>query len=80
MKPIEFPEVNTIYAKDQPEYIPLPCHKTESGDVISCFELSEEEIQEIIETKKLWLSVRTFNKPLQPIFLSTKKEDVCIVI
>lgn len=80
MKPIEFPEVNAIYAKDQPEYIPLPCHKTPSGDVITCFQLSEEELKEISETGKLWISIKTFNNPLQPIFMSTKKEDVCIIM
>lgn len=24
MKPVEFPGVNVVFAKDQPEYIPLP--------------------------------------------------------
>ncbi len=34
MKPIEFEEQNCIYAKDQPEYLPLPAHKTEDGRVM----------------------------------------------
>lgn len=24
MKPVGFPEQNTVFAKDQPEYVPLP--------------------------------------------------------
>ena len=27
MKPVEFPGVNVIFAKDQPEYMPLPAMK-----------------------------------------------------
>ena len=76
MKPIEFNEQNTIYAKDQPQYTPLPALKNAEGDVIMCFELSDEEIKEIVETKKIWLGMKTFNNPLQPIFLSTIKNDL----
>lgn len=28
MTPIEFPEHNVVFAKDQPEYLPLPAHKS----------------------------------------------------
>lgn len=31
MKPIEFKEQNCIYAKDQPEYMPLPASGTGAG-------------------------------------------------
>lgn len=27
MKPVEFPGVNVVFAKDQPEYVPLPAMK-----------------------------------------------------
>lgn len=27
MKPVEFPGVNVVFAKDQPEYMPLPAMK-----------------------------------------------------
>jgi len=42
MKPIEFQEQNVVYAKDQPEYLPLPGLKNELGDLITCWELSDE--------------------------------------
>jgi len=76
MKPIEFPEQNCVYAKDQPEYEPLPVFKNEEGDVVSCWQLSDEEIQQIVETKKLWICVKTFNKALQPIFCTVIKDDL----
>jgi len=76
MKPIYFKEQNIVYAKDQKEYIPLPAHKTEDGDVITCWELSKEEIAHINEHGTLWLSIKTFNNPLQPIYLTTTKAEL----
>lgn len=32
MKPIEFPGVNVVFAKDQPEYMPLPAMRKEKKD------------------------------------------------
>lgn len=31
MKPVEFPGVNVVFAKDQPEYIPLPAMKVQNA-------------------------------------------------
>ena len=73
MKPIEFKEQNFTYAKDQPEYIPLPVLKTEEGQVISCWNLSIMERIKLLFSGKLWLSVLTFNNPLQPVLLEIKK-------
>lgn len=70
MRPIEFEEQNCIYAKDQPEYLPLPAHRTEDGQVTSCWELDEDEIQQIIRDKKIYLTLLTFGDPLQPIMIS----------
>jgi hypothetical protein len=69
MKPIEFREANVVFAKDQPEYLPLPVYMDESdpkGRVISCWKLSLWECFTVFVTGRLWLSVLTFNKPLQP--------------
>lgn len=78
MKPIEFPESNAVYAKDQPEYIPLPVFKadTPEGQCISCWELSFTERLRILFTGKLWVSLMTFNKPLTPSYFTTKKSEV----
>lgn len=66
MKPTDFPQSNTVYGKDQPEYLPLPAHRTEDGYVVSCWELTEEEVEQISQTRKLWVGQLTFNHPLQP--------------
>ena len=52
MKPIEFPEQNCVYAKDQPEYLPLPVHKTEDGMVVSCWRLTWRERLRVLLTGK----------------------------
>lgn len=78
MKPIEFPEQNIVFAKDQPEYVPLPAFKFpgEKGEVISCWKLSLRERFRILWTGKLWVELLTFNNPLTPSFFTTKKSEV----
>lgn len=76
MKPIEFEGVNTTYAKNQPEYLPLPAQRINDNTIITCWELTDEEIKVLKKTKKLWLGVMTFNKPLQPLLPSVSKQDI----
>lgn len=80
MKPLEFKEQNTVYAKDQPEYLPIPGHKVndERGEFIFCVGLTFRERLRLLITGKLWCSILTFNKPLTPSFFSTKKSDVFV--
>ncbi len=66
MKPIKFKESNIIFAKDQPEYLPLPAYKNDKGDVISLWQLNFFERIKILFTGRMWFHVSTFNKPLQP--------------
>ena len=70
MKPIKFKEMNCTYAENQPEYLPLPAYKDFNGEVISCWSLSLYEKMRILLTGKLWITVLTFNKSLQPICTS----------
>ena len=78
MKPKQFPEANVTYAKDQPEYQPLPAFKNDSpqGEVISCWQLSFRERMRVLVKGEIWISLMSFNKPLIPSFITTKKEDV----
>ena len=79
MKPIEFKEQNVVYAKDQPEYMPLPAHKVKDsprGEVISCWNLSLIERLRILFTGKIWVCLLSFNKALTPSFLTTKKSEL----
>lgn len=76
MKPIEFEGVNVTYAKDQPEYLPLPAQRINNNTILTCWELTDEEIEKMIDTKKIWIGIMTFNKPLQPFLPSVNKEDI----
>lgn len=49
MKPVEFPGVNVVFAKDQPEYMPLPAMKIPNdpqGLIITKWQLSPRRIGE----------------------------------
>ena len=70
MMPIEFEQCNVIFAKDQPEYMPLPANKTEDGIVTTCWQLTPEERVELLETGKIYLRQMTFNTPLQPVLMT----------
>ncbi len=60
-----------IYANDQPEYIPLPAHRQADGTVTTRWKLSWKERFEVLMGGCMWLQVLTFNRPLQPVKLST---------
>ena len=76
MKPIEFKEQNVVYAKDQKEYQPLPSLKFEDGEVLTCWKLSWKELFRVVFTRRIWVAQLSFNKPLQPQFVTTDKYDV----
>jgi hypothetical protein len=78
MKPVEFKHQNIVFAKDQPEYQPLPALKldTPTGEVISCWKLTARERFKIIFTGRIWLSLMSFNKPLTPSFIAVNRKDV----
>lgn len=72
MKPVKFKGVNVTYAENQPEYMPLPVHKTPDGTVTSCWKMSFWERVKVLFTGRIFLTVLTFNKPLQPVLLMTE--------
>ena len=67
MRPISFPGCNTIYGKGQEEYQQLPAMKMPDGEVITCWELTEEELEVVCKSGKIYFQQLTFNQPLQPI-------------
>jgi len=69
MKAVEFEQVTHRIAENQEEYETLPVynHGDESGTVTMCFQLDEDEMKQVKKTGLVWLSVMTFNKPMQPI-------------
>ena len=78
MKPINFEGVNLIIGKNQPEYNPIPAIdlKDDRRTVITCWELSDEEIEELVKNKRIYMSHLTFGYKFQPILPSTKLEDI----
>ena len=78
MKIVEFPEATTVYAKDQPQYLPLPAHRFGDADgrIACCWRLSWRERLQILFTGRIWHQVLTFNQPLQPQLLSVEKPEM----
>lgn len=79
MKLKEFPGHNTIYGAQQAEYLPLPAlvlRSSREGVTHFCWQLSWRERIKLLLTGKLWHTVLTFNRPLQPQMLSTNTPDV----
>ena len=75
MKAIEFPEQTVVYAEEQEEYFNLPAFKNKYGIVISCWYMGLWERVKILFTGRIFLSVHTFNSPLQPLRMTTKFEE-----
>jgi hypothetical protein len=65
-----------VFAKDQPEYIPLPALKFSDGLVVTRWKLSWKERLHILLGGSVFLGLLTFNNPLQPIMLSTSLQEV----
>lgn len=78
MKPVEFKHQNIVFAKDQPEYQPLPALRinTPEGEVISCWKMSFSERLRVLFTGRVWLSLMSFNKPLTPSYMAVRRKEV----
>jgi hypothetical protein len=74
----EFQDKEVVYAKDQPEYNPLPTLRNQDGVVLSRWKLTEAERKAVAEGADILLSLHTFNQPLQPILMEviTSADDV----
>lgn len=75
MRPIEFDEVTNRVAEHQEEYITLPAYYGQLGaspqeaGLVTCFELSLEDIENINRYGKIWHTQMTFGQPMQPIMM-----------
>jgi len=76
MRIVDFKECNVIYAENQPEYLPLPAHKSEDGVITSCCRLSFVERIKVLFCGRIYISVMTFNEPLQPIKIFIDKKEM----
>lgn len=79
MTPVKFKHSNIVYGEDKPEYNPLIAHKSEDGDVTTCWSITDEELKTINKTKRIFFVVKTFNNPIQPMFATTDiHEAICL--
>ena len=62
-----------VYAKDQPEYLPLPASRTPEGEVVTCWKLNWRARLAVLFGGKVYITMLTFNKPLTPICVSVGK-------
>lgn len=67
MTPASFAGQNVVFAKDQPEYLPLPARREADGTVTTCWAFSWRERLAVLFRGRLFLDVLTFNHPLQPL-------------
>lgn len=79
MKPISFPEQNAVFAKNQPQYLPLPSYKfpkSDEGRIAFVWKMDWRERLKVLFTGKIWHEVLTFNHPLQPQKVSVVKPSM----
>lgn len=66
MQPIEFQQQTVVFAKDQPEYLPLPAHVSADSEVTSCWGMTWRERLRVLVTGRIYFTNLTFRGPLQP--------------
>jgi hypothetical protein len=67
MTPVKFPQANAIYGAGQPEYIPLPAHRTPDGhEVTACWHMSWRERIRCLFTGNVFVTILTFGDALAP--------------
>ena len=74
----EFQDKEVVYAKGQPEYMPLPTLRNQEGVVMSRWKLTDGERAAVAMGADIMLSCLTYNQPLQPVLMEiiTKDADV----
>jgi hypothetical protein len=65
MKPVEFPQQNRVWAKNQPQYLPLPAYSDDTY-THSFWKLSWRERFKVFFFGRIWLSQMNRGNPLQP--------------
>lgn len=59
-----------IFAKDQPEYNPLPAEVTPAGAVVTRWAPTAEERALLVAGVDVYVSQLTFGTPLQPLLVT----------
>ncbi len=69
-----------VYAEKHKEYIPLPVHRNEQGVVLSRWTLTDSEREAVAAGADIFLSVHTFNQPLQPLRIEVAECDRDLIV
>lgn len=73
---VEFAEQTVVFARNQPEYRPLPAYQFENdpqGTIVCCWKLSWLDRLRVMFGGCIWHSILTFNGSLQPQLITTEK-------
>lgn len=76
MKLIDFPQAHVVIAENQPEYLPMPAYIWDDQVITCCWKLSLWERIQLLFTGKIWHSVWTFRRALQPQSLDIKQPQM----
>lgn len=68
-------EVLVVFAKDQPQYLPLPASVGPTGIVTTEWEPTAEELEQLFVGGRVQLRVYTFGQPLQPVSVSVLEPE-----
>lgn len=82
MTPVSFKYHNVVFGKDQPEYVPLPAYVDQQDPtvpVLTCWEFTDEEIEQLVRTKQVWLRQLTFGGDIQPLAPQVENPFVQVV-
>lgn len=75
----EYADRETVYAKTQTEYTPLPTIKRDDGIILSRWKLTDEERKAVAGGADIFFYCWTFNQPLQPIRLEVAEADRSLI-
>ena len=73
MDAIRFRGSNVVYAEKQEDYNNLPAFQSEEGNVVICIEVTDDDLIDIANNRKIWISLLTFGGDLQPIRVESKR-------
>ena len=65
-----------VFAKDQPQYLPLPTVWTPQGAVVTRWSPTDAEKAAIIRGEDIYVTVLTFGAPLQPLQVTVGPIDL----
>jgi hypothetical protein len=75
-----FGHLEVVYAKDQPEYLPLPVLPVDDGGgqnrIVSRWKLTWQGRLRVLFGGSVYLWVSTFKQPLQPVALTTTPPEM----